>query len=435
MLDTTSGAPAAPGRRVWQVTALCQALADTLNARFNPVRVSGEIASFTRATSGHCYFSLKDPNAQLRCAMFKRAASQLDFQPREGELVEVTGRLDVYGPRGDLQLIVESMSRQGQGNLFEQFMRLKAKLEAQGLFDAARKRPLPAMPQSVGVVTSLGAAALHDVVTALRRRAPHLPVLLAPAAVQGPVAPAELVRALESLYAYADERGRGVDVILLVRGGGSMEDLWSFNDEHLAHAIARSPVPVVVGVGHETDFTIADFVADLRAPTPTAAAELVCPPTQALEGMLDQVQDRMRVALERYADRQAQRLDVVTSRLGRPSSLVAQRQAALVAAHQRMRQALRSDLQWKQSQWIQQQQHWQPTAQRALRALQERTARADLRLGLLDPTLVLRRGYAWLQDASGNAVTSVAQAQAGDALRASLVDGTVDLRVVDSTPN
>lgn len=435
MLDTTSTAPGAPGRRVWQVAALCQALADTLNARFNPVRVSGEIASFTRATSGHCYFSLKDPSAQLRCAMFKRAASQLDFQPREGELVEVTGRLDVYGPRGDLQLIVESMSRQGQGNLFEQFMRLKAQLEAQGLFDAARKRPLPAMPQRVGVVTSLGAAALHDVVTALRRRAPHLPVVLAPAAVQGATAPTELVRALESLYAYVDEEGQGVDVILLVRGGGSMEDLWSFNDERLAHAIARSPVPVVVGVGHETDFTIADFVADLRAPTPTAAAEMVCPPTQALEGLLDQAQDRMQAALERYADRQAQRLDAVTSRLGRPSSLVAQRQAALVAAHQRMRQALRSDLQWKQSQWTQQQQHWQPTAQRALRALQERTARADLRLGLLDPTLVLRRGYAWLQDTQGNAVTSVVQAQAGDALRASLVDGTVDLRVVDSSPN
>lgn len=435
MLDSTSLAPAAPGRRVWQVAALCQALADTLNARFNPVRVSGEIASFTRATSGHCYFSLKDPNAQLRCAMFKRAASQLDFLPREGELVEVTGRLDVYGPRGDLQLIVESMSRQGQGNLFEQFMRLKAQLEAQGLFDAARKRPVPPLPQRLGLVTSLGAAALHDVVTALRRRAPHLPVLLAPAAVQGANAPAELVRALESLYAYRDAQGQGVDVILLVRGGGSMEDLWSFNDEQLAHAIARSPVPVVVGVGHETDFTIADFVADLRAPTPTAAAELVCPPTQALQGLLDQAQDRIQVALERYADRQAQRLDVVTSRLGRPSSLVAQRQAALATAHQRMRQALRTDLQWKQAQWMQQQQHWQPTALRALHALQERTAKADLRLGLLDPTLVLRRGYAWLHDARGHAVTSVAQAQAGDALRASLVDGTVDLRVVDSKPN
>ena len=281
--------------RIWQVGALCRAIADALEARFNPVAVRGEISGFSRASSGHCYFSLKDESGQIRCAMFRRAASLMDFSPRDGELVEVRGRLGVYEPRGDLQLIVESMSRAGQGALFEQFLRLKAKLEGEGLFDSARKRPLPVMPRGIGLVTSLGAAALHDVVTALQRRVPHIPVVLAPASVQGNSAPQELNQALLNLY-HLTQEGRGlqadfankskkkasdadpvIDVILLVRGGGSMEDLWAFNDEQLARTLAASPVPVISGVGHETDFTIADFTADLRAPTPSAAAELLAP--------------------------------------------------------------------------------------------------------------------------------------------------------------
>src|SRR6187549_2051916 len=237
--------------RIWQVGALCRAIADSLEARFNPVAVRGEVSGFSRASSGHCYFTLKDGQGQLRCAMFRRAASLLEFMPRDGELVEVNGRLGVYEPRGDLQLIVESLQRAGQGALFEQFLRLKARLEAQGLFDPARKRPLPVLPRGIGLVTSLGAAALHDVVTCLRRRAPHVPVVLAPAAVQGAQAPAELIRALSALYRLA-EAGK-VDVILLVRGGGSIEDLWAFNSEQLARSIVQSPVPLISGVGHETD--------------------------------------------------------------------------------------------------------------------------------------------------------------------------------------
>ena len=426
---------APPIRRVWPVSALCRALADTLDARFNPVRVTGELASFTRASSGHCYFTLKDAQAQLRCAMFKRAASLLDFAPREGELVELSGRLDIYGPRGDLQLIVESMTRQGQGNLFEQFMRLKAALEAEGLFDPARKRSLPAVPRSIGLVTSLGAAALHDVVTALRRRAPHLQVVLAPALVQGEGAAPALVQALESLYRYRGAQAQGVDAILLVRGGGSMEDLWAFNDEQLARTIVASPVPVVSGVGHETDFTIADFVADVRAPTPTAAAELVSPATQQLHDLVDSQQDRLQAALERVLDRQSQRLDGVTARLGRPSSIVAQRSAGLVALRQRMLQAVVSDVQWKRAAWQHTQQRLLPSLARAHQAQQERTARAGLRLELLDPSLVLRRGYAWLSDASGQAVTRAAQLQPGDRLRATLADGAVDVLVAQQAPN
>ncbi len=200
--------------RIWQVGALCRAIADALDARFNPVAVRGEISGFSRASSGHCYFALKDESGQIRCAMFRRAASLLAFTPRDGELVEVRGRLGVYEPRGDLQLIVESMGRAGQGALFEQFLQLKDKLEGEGLFDAARKRALPTMPRAIGLVTSLGAAALHDVVTALQRRVPHIPVVLAPASVQGANAPAELVAALSNLYRLA-QQGKGWSPIWL----------------------------------------------------------------------------------------------------------------------------------------------------------------------------------------------------------------------------
>ena len=394
----------APAPRVWQVAALCRAIADALDARFNPVTVAGEIGGFSRATSGHCYFTLKDAGGQIRCAMFKRAAGLLDFIPREGDHVEVRGRLGVYEPRGELQLIVESMRRAGQGTLFEQFLQLKAKLEGEGLFHAQRKRPLPALPQRIGVVTSLGAAALHDVVTALQRRVPHIPVVLAPASVQGDSAPREITQALLDLYALVP----AVDVILLVRGGGSMEDLWAFNDEQLARTIAISPVPLICGVGHETDFTIADFVSDLRAPTPTAAAELVAQPTQVCWDAAASMETRMRDAIGRGLDKHAQRLDRVSTHLARPSALTHQHRLRLAFMEQKF-----------------------PTSSaRALQRVQDRTHRAATRLELLDPSLVLKRGYAWLSTQDGQALGSVTQTHAGQQLRATLADGGVDLRVL-----
>lgn len=424
--------------RVWRVDALCRALADTLNARFNPVRVSGELSGFSRAASGHCYFTLKDQDAQIRCAMFKRAATGLDFGPRDGELVEVSGRLDIYGPRGDLQLIVESMRRQGQGNLFEEFLRLKARLEAQGLFDPGRKRPLLRMPRSIGLVTSLGAAALHDVATALNRRVPHIPVILAPASVQGDAAPGELVRALRALMARAhdvDGAGTPLDAILLVRGGGSMEDLWAFNDEQLALAIASSPVPVVSGVGHETDFTIADFVADVRAPTPTAAAELVATPASVCEAAASILMDRLESATHRTLDMQAQRVDRLAAMAGRPSGLVAAHALRLQGIAHQLRGAVSTSLQTERA-LGQELKIRLPRALDVLRALQDqRVQRAELRLGLLDPSLVLKRGYAWLTDTDGDAVAGVAELTPGQAVRATLSDGTVDLSVQAAHPN
>ncbi len=412
---------------VWSVGALCRAIADALQARFNPVTVRGELTGFSRAASGHCYFSLKDASGQLRCAMFKRAASGLDFAPRDGELVEVQGRLGVYEPRGDLQLIVEGMRRAGQGSLFEEFLKLKAKLEAQGLFDASRKRALPVMPRAIGLVTSLGAAALHDVVSALQRRVPHIPVVLAPASVQGANAPAELMAALSALYQL---KTVPIDVILLVRGGGALEDLWAFNDEALARLMVQSPVPIICGVGHETDFTIADFVADLRAPTPTAAAELVAQPREAWLGALDQAQRRLSDAVLRQLDRQGQRLDRAVARLGRPSERLASQHLRLAASAQGLQSAARHFLQQKEQQ-LQRLNAQLPTAlQRAWQQQAQRLDRAALRLNLLDPHLVLARGYAMLSDEEGNTLASCQQTAPGQAVKATLVDGTVDLRVV-----
>jgi exodeoxyribonuclease VII large subunit len=432
------------GGRVWEVGALCHAIADALEARFNPVTVRGEISGFSRAASGHCYFSLKDASGQLRCAMFRRAAGLLAFSPRDGELVELRGRISVYEPRGDLQLVVESMSRAGQGAWFEQFLKLRARLEAEGLFDAGRKRPLPLMPRGIGVVTSLGAAALHDVVSALQRRVPHIPVVVAPALVQGANAPAELIGALTNLYRLT-ESGRGsravlpstepalaepvLDVILLVRGGGSIEDLWAFNDEQLARTIIGSPVPVVSGVGHETDFSIADFVADLRAPTPTAAAELVAQPREVWQGALAILERRLQTAAFRWLDGQAQRLDLTAGRLGRPSALVASHRLRLASAAQRLQVFSMHFLGRKQQALEALQARLPDAVHRRLDRQQERLARAALRLGLLDPTLVLRRGYAWLTDTQGQTVNSVRQITVGQAVRATLADGEVDLNV------
>ena len=236
--------------RIWQVGALCRAIADALDARFNPAAVRGEVSGFSRAPSGHCYFSLKDPDGrnsgQIRCAMFRRAASLLDFAPRDGELVEVRGRLDVYGPRGDLQMIVESMSRAGQGALFEQFLKLKAKLELEGLFEPGRKRALPVMPRGIGVVTSLNAAALHDVVSALRRRVPHIPVVVAPALVQGSSAPGEIIQTLSKLYLLTHS-GLGLEANLAPKIGKNA-GLDMFSGDGSLDVASGAPSHVIVDV-------------------------------------------------------------------------------------------------------------------------------------------------------------------------------------------
>ena len=413
-----------PGVRVWPVGSLLRAIADSLEARFNPVAVQGEISGFSRAASGHCYFSLKDEQGQVRCAMFRRAASLLDFSPRDGQLVELRGRLGVYEPRGELQLVVESMRQAGQGNLFEQFLALKAKLEAEGLFDAGRKRALPLLPRAIGVVTSLGAAALHDVASALQRRVPHIPVVIYPASVQGGQAAGELREALLKAY-----RRDEVDVLLLVRGGGAMEDLWAFNDEQLARTIVSSPVPVISGVGHETDFTIADFCADVRAPTPTAAAELCAQPQTVWLDTLGLVLKRLQRGVDRHMQSHAQRLDWAAARVSRPSHLVTRQQALLAGLVQNLRHAMRSALMRETLQVQALDTELPREIGASLQRSRERIERAQLRLELLDPKLVLQRGYAWLADMQGHPVTRAKATYAGQPLRATLADGEVDLTV------
>lgn len=400
-------------------------MGDALEARFNPVSVHGEISGFSRASSGHCYFALKDEEGQIRCALFKRAASLLSFVPRDGQQVRVRGRLSLYPPRGEVQLVVESLRLDGQGSLFERFMELKNRLQAQGLFDEARKRPLPMLPRAIGVITSLGAAALHDVLTALRRRAPHVPVVVYPASVQGDQSAGELRAALSQAY-----QRREVDVLLLVRGGGALEDLWSFNDEALARLIVQAPMPVVCGVGHETDFTIADFCSDVRAATPTAAAELAARPQAQWFDLLQSWQDRLLRAQESQLDRLGQRLDGLASRLGRPSQAVTRAQSGLSLTAARLRQSAALTLQRQQT-------HLEQISQELPRqlgqALAERSRQVETlatRLHLLDPQLVLARGYAWLADEQGQPVTAAAQARPGQHLAATLADGRLEVRVL-----
>jgi exodeoxyribonuclease VII large subunit len=418
--------------RVWSVGALCLAIADTLNERFNPVAVKGEISGFSRAASGHCYFNLKDESGQIRCAMFKRAASALNFMPKDGEMVELRGKLGVYEARGDLQLVVETMQKAGQGDLFAQFLKLKANLEAEGLFDASRKRDIPAQPRAIGVITSLGAAALHDVVSALQRRVPHIPVIVAPASVQGINAPAELLQSLKKLVSWQGSfstQPLSIDVILMVRGGGSMEDLWAFNDEALVRAVASCPIPIISGVGHETDFTLTDFVADLRAPTPTAAAELVATECAQLLTDCQFLQNALADALTTHLDRMSQRLDWVANRLGRPSSRLKDQTAQLMRMHQSLQYGFKSQVQVQKQMLSRHSDQLPRLLQQNIQLHHQRNLNMGTRLGLLDPHLVLERGYAWLTDDKGRALTHASDFQANQSVTASLADGQVNLQV------
>ncbi len=419
-------------RLPWSVGALLLACSDALAARFGAVTVRGELSGFARAPSGHCYFSLKDAggaNAVLRCAMFRRAAVLVDFTPADGQQVELRGRLGVYDARGELQLVVESLQRLGAGTLYEEFLRRRARLEAQGLFDASRKRPLPAFARVLGVVTSLGAAALHDVLTTLRRRAPQLRVIVYPSLVQGVDAPAALVAALR----VAGMR-REVDALLLVRGGGSLEDLWAFNDERVVQAVAASPLPVICGVGHETDVTLCDLAADLRAPTPTAAAELAAP---ARDDTLRALQSR-HAALQRVVLRTrqaaAQRLDTLALRLGPPARALLGQARALDDAAARLQRALQ-----RRHARLAEDLPRLATRLRQAMAMQRQERRLRLesagrQLFAHDPQRVLRRGYAWIESGDGRPIVSALSLHAGQTVRAVWADGRASAEVIDVEP-
>lgn len=446
----TTSAATPRGRQAVTVSELNHAIATTLERGFPLAWVRGEISNFTRASSGHWYFSLKDARAQIRCVMFRGRNQHVDFTPREGEAVEVRAVVSMYEARGELQLGVEAMRRAGLGNLYEAFLRLKEKLAQAGLFAPERKRPLPAHPRTIGVVTSLQAAALRDVLTTLRRRAPHLPVRVYPVPVQGAGAAERIAAMLDQAGARAE-----CDVLILCRGGGSIEDLWSFNEEVVAHAIARCALPVVSGVGHETDFTIADFVADVRAPTPTGAAELVSPDRAQLAMHARRMREALAQCMRRQLDRRAQHLDWLSRRVRSPQAQLQERRVQLDNLARHLRSALRDTVVSRRHRQQLLAMRWtacKPDTDGARQAverldtrlraaMQRRQERAGSRLQhaagaleLLAPQRTLERGYAVLLDARGRAVRSPAELRPGTVVEARLAGGTADVGIASVQP-
>ncbi|MFM0625908.1 exodeoxyribonuclease VII large subunit [Paraburkholderia xenovorans] len=439
------------GEVVVPVSALNRAIGTMLERSFPLVWVAGEVSNFTRAASGHWYFSIKDAQAQMRCVMFRGRAQYAEFTPREGDRIEVRALVTMYEPRGELQLNVEAVRRTGQGRLYEAFLRLKAQLEAEGLFAAERKRALPTHPRAIGIVTSLQAAALRDVLTTLSRRAPHIPVIIYPAPVQGVGVSGKLAAMVDAANAR-----REVDVLIVCRGGGSIEDLWAFNEEVLARAIAESAIPVVSGVGHETDFTIADFAADVRAPTPTGAAELVSPQRVLLLRELDQRHATLARGFGRMMERRAQQLDWLARRLVSPAERLARQRTHLQQLSVRLASAgarpvrdARARFSLLQMRW----QRWRPDlaghqaklgnlSQRLdaalLRQHERQTARIDTlaaRLEVLSPQRTLERGYAAVLDAqSGRAVRAPSSLKPGRRLTVHLAEGAADIALADVQP-
>ena len=367
-------------REILSVGDLNRAIAASLEARFDTVWVSGEISNFKAYDSGHWYFSLKDEEGQIRCVMFRGRNGQVGFMPQSGDLVEVSASLGMYVPRGDIQLTIQTLRRAGMGGLYEAFLKLKAKLAKEGLFDEERKREIPFHPRSIGIITSPQAAALKDVLSTLARRAPHIPIVIYPTLVQGPDAPSGIIAALK-----AAEKENAVDVILLVRGGGSIEDLWAFNDEQLAYVIAQSPIPVVSGVGHETDFTIADFVADLRAPTPTGAAELAAPRKDQMLQELEAIKQALLQRVIQRVEREAQTLDQLALRLSHALPNPDRMREQITSWQQRLNQA------WlvRMENWKRNQSHYQ------------------LQLEMLNPQRTLERGYAVILSKQENELHAV----------------------------
>jgi len=396
-LDFSPGEPA-----VLSVSQLLRSARDMLERRFPLQWIAGEISNLRPAASGHLYFTIKDETAQVDCVMFRSRAAALDWEPADGLRVEVRALVTLYEPRGRFQLNVEGMRRAGLGPLYERFLKLKEKLGREGLFDAHLKRPIPDHPAQIGVITSLAAAALRDVLTTLRRRNPSIPVIVYPAPVQGEGAAAKLAQALA-----AASRRAECDVLLLVRGGGSIEDLWQFNEEALARAIRACAIPVVAGVGHETDFTIADFAADERAPTPTAAAELVSPSLEALRGRIAETALRLSRQTARRLEYAMQAVDALARRLVHPAERLRALRQNLVHLGKRLSSA-------------------------TARLFEQFTAQVNVAhktIASLDPTAVLGRGYSITRSAGGALLRDASKASVGERIVTTLAKGTLESEV------
>ena len=443
-------APAPPSRRVYTVSELTSGLRALVETTFGEVWIEGEISNCKVWNTGHMYFTLKDGGAQIKAVMFRTAVRNLRFKPEDGLHVVARGRLSVYEPKGEYQIVCEHMEPHGLGALQLAFDQLKKKLQAEGLFDAARKRPLPALPRRIGIVTSLDGAALRDILKVLRRRAPHTSVLIRPARVQGEDAAPDIATALRMIA-----RVPGVDVIIVGRGGGSIEDLWAFNEERVARAIVRSPVPVVSAVGHETDVTIADFVADLRAPTPSAAAEMVVAAKDEFCGRIDRLTGRLRAAAHAELQRRRTAVHILSSRRGlagfhgrvalrgrHAAELThALRHATRAAVDRRARtyRALRQRLEQRdlarhlgsmQSRLTSATARLTGAAGRDRHRAEARFRALAGRLENLSPLAVLGRGYAVCWNADKTAIVrSAASVNPGDTVQVTLADGEIGCTV------
>jgi exodeoxyribonuclease VII large subunit len=436
--------------QVITVSALNQAVARLLERSFPLTWIAGEISNFTRASSGHWYFTLKDDGAQVRAVMFRGRAQYANFIPREGDKVEVRALVTLYGPRGDYQINVEAIRRAGVGTLFEAFMRLKEKLTAAGLFAPERKRALPMFARTIGIVTSPTAAALRDILTALQRRAPHVNIILYPTLVQGAQAPDQIVNAINTASRRAE-----CDVLLVCRGGGSIEDLWAFNDEAVAYAVANCSMPVISGVGHETDFTICDFAADLRAATPTAAAELSATPQADWMASLKADATDLRRSMRRTLGDASQTLDNHTRRLLSPTTRIEQQRIQLKSLATALMHAKRAPL--AQSRFTLDRLAGRLAARRPdvtavraqLGALQHRAALAanaqiaqkrealsalSAQLELLNPQRTLERGYAIVSDAKGAVLRSPDQLKPRETVVLRLAEGSAEVGVASVQP-
>ena len=393
---------------VFTVTALNAYLRELLETDevLQDLWVRGEISNFSQPRSGHLYFTLKDSESAMRCVMWKLSAMRLRFTPTDGMLVEAHGAMSIYPAQGQVQLYVDALRPAGEGALYQEFLRLRAQLEAEGLFDPSHKRPLPRLPKHIGVVTSATGAALHDILQTLNRRLPTLRVTVAPTSVQGVEAPAGIIAALKRLNSLPD-----LDLIILARGGGSIEDLWAFNDEGVARAIFASRYPVISGVGHETDFTIADFVADLRAPTPTGAAELATPITkEELRAALQGAEAQLTELINRQLEDLKQALQLAQSELRRSSPRL-----RILNNIQRL-----DELQGRLERAIQQQ----------LQRKQNNLANASDRLASLNPQAVLKRGYAIITDqATGQIISHTRQAVPWQPVWLQVQDGSIPAQI------
>lgn len=436
--------PAGP-RDCWSVSDLNRAVATTLEQAFPLVQVAGEVSNFVRAASGHWYFSLKDDAAQVRCAMFRGRSQYVDFTPREGDAVEVRAQVRLYEARGEFQLVVDAIRRAGRGGLLEAFNRLKEMLAREGLFDLERKRALPVFVRTVGIITSPDAAALRDVATTLAARAPHVRAIVYPTPVQGEGAAHKIAQAIA--LANARRAVDGLDVLIVCRGGGSIEDLWAFNEEVVARAIAASALPVVSGVGHETDVTIADFVADLRAPTPTAAAQMASRATDEWRTQIDSLRAHLVRAAARRWEQSALRLDAAAGRLVSPAQRLDALNARAESLAWRLRGATTRALDLADNRFAAARaRHRKPD----LAPLVQRVADCETRLGAariaqwkagharlaalrgvleaVSPQATLKRGYAIVEH-RGQVVASVAQAPVGTGIAVRLHDGTLGAHV------